>query len=91
MKIDIYDKISREDLTEELLLISDICGIETVQLLLRHFSGMSFYIPKISRLDGFIIKYLEDNSAKSCKEIANELSVSEQYIRVKKKNSIRRA
>lgn len=86
MKKDIFDRIEREDLTEELLLISDVCGIETVQILLRHYSGLSFYIPKISRFDGFVIRYINENLSKSCKEIANELSVSEQYIRIKKRS-----
>jgi len=81
MNNDIFSEIKTEDLTEELCLIEEVCGIVAVQSLMKHYSGMSFYIPKISRLDRFIQKYIKENSSKTFKQIANELSVSEQFIR----------
>ena len=86
--MDVYGQIEYEDLTYELKLMADACGIETVQKLLRHLGGMSFYLPKLSRLDNFIMKYLSQNKSKSLKEIAKDLKVSEQFLRMfRKRNS----
>lgn len=89
MKTDIYSQISNEDLTPDLRMIADACGIESVKGLLREFAGMSFYIPKLTRLERFIDKYLKANTEKSLKQIARDLNVSEQYLKnIKfKKNS----
>jgi hypothetical protein len=78
---DVFAKITEEDLTPDLRMISDACGIDSVKGLLREFGGMSFYIPKITRLDKFILKYLDENNEKSLKQIAKELNVSEQFLK----------
>ncbi len=78
---DIYEAISENELTEDLQLISSICGIEAVRQLLRHYSGMSFYVPKISRLDTFIIRYMKQHKDKTIKQLAQELKVSEQFLK----------
>lgn len=78
---DQFDEILYEDLTEDLKLLADYCGIELVRKAMRELSGMNFYIPKISRLDNFMIRYLRENRSKSRKEIAKFLNVSEQYLK----------
>lgn len=80
-----YTQIQENELTYELKMLSEICGIETVQKLMENYHGMSFYIPKLSRLDTFIDRYINENTDKSTKEIAQVLSVSEQLIRIRKK------
>ncbi len=77
----VYNEIKEEDLTPDLKMISDICGIDTVRILLKHFGGLTFYIPKLTRLDDFIRRYIKMYRDKSNKLIAKELGVSEQYIR----------
>ena len=81
MKKDVFDLISESDLTADLKLLSDVCGIETVKTLLRNLNGLSFYIPKISHLDTLVIKYYQLNKEKSYKIIAKELGVSEPYLK----------
>ncbi len=86
---DVFDLITDKDLTPDLKLLSDVCGIETVKTLLRNLNGLSFYIPKISHLDTLVIKYYQLNKDKSYKQIARELGVSEPYLKnlvVKKAN-----
>jgi hypothetical protein len=61
-------------------MLSDICGMDTVRLMLRNFSGLSFYIPKISRLDSLVIKYAKENPTKTFKQIAKDLNVSLQFL-----------
>ncbi len=78
---DIFGEISHEDLTEDLRIVASTCGIETVRNLLRNCAGMSIYIPRISRLDQFIVRYIRESRGKSFKQIARELGVSEQYIK----------
>lgn len=79
--MDVYNQIDFDDLTDDLQMMSNACGIETVQSLLRNFGGMSFYIPKLSRLDSFVWKYVKKNSDKTFKQIARELKVSEQFLK----------
>ncbi|MBM2814661.1 MAG: hypothetical protein HW421_1423 [Ignavibacteria bacterium] len=82
MMKDVFEQVCFHDLTPDLQLLAESFGIEIVRNLLRNFGGISFYIPKMSRLDGFIIKYIKENSGKSLKIIASELGVSEHFLRV---------
>lgn len=80
MKKDIFDLIEIEDLTIDLELIANVAGIEAVRNMLRNLQGAYLYIPKVSRLEKFVIKYMRNNANKSFKEIAVELGVSPQYL-----------
>lgn len=80
-RADIFGKIMQEDLTNDLQIVAETCGIEVVQNLLRNCSGLTIYVPKISHLDRFILRYVRENSHKSFKVIARELGVTEQHIR----------
>jgi hypothetical protein len=87
---DVYDLIALEDLTSDLAMVAESCGLDLVRKLLRNFGGISFYIPKLSRLESFVMRYLDSNKVKPNKEIAIELGVSETFlrdIRKKMKNS----
>jgi Mor family transcriptional regulator len=78
---DIYEEIEKEDLTEDLDMIANVCGLEVVRNLMRHYPGLSFYIPKVARLDTFVSRYLKTNKKLGFKKLANELCVSESYLR----------
>jgi hypothetical protein len=78
---DIYEGIEKEDLTEDLDMIADVCGIESVRKLMRNYPGLSFYIPKVARLDTFVVRYLKINKRRGFKQIAKDLGVSESYLR----------
>ncbi len=77
---DIFEKIEKSDLTEDLSLIADAMGLEVVRNLMRNLSGLYVYIPRISRLEKFVRRYMEENSDKPFKEIALDLNVSSQYL-----------
>lgn len=77
---DIYDNIQIEDLTDDLELIATVVGIDTLRNLMRKLQGAYLYIPKISRLEKFVIRYLQENQDKSLKQVAVELGVSTQYL-----------
>jgi Mor family transcriptional regulator len=87
-KIDIYELINEEDFTSDLKLLSSICGVEITRNIIRYLSGINFYIPKITKLDTFVINYLNNNKKKSIKELAQDLKISEQTVR-NVKNRIR--
>ncbi len=78
---DIFNLIGENDLTPDLVLMADICGLEAVRQMLRQFPGMGFYIPKLSRLDGFVNRYIKENTDKPVKILAKDLKVSEQYLK----------
>ncbi len=81
MHKDIYEEIEEEDLTQDLLLISQVIGFENVIKMLRELHGISFYIPNLTRLDNFILKYLQRNKNKHTKTIARELGVTEIFLK----------
>ncbi len=88
-KMDAYDSITNDDLTDDLRLLTEICGIDATKKLMRNYAGMSFYIPKLSRLDNFVPRYLKNNSDKSLKVIAKQLNCSEQFLKTMiKKNGV---
>jgi Mor family transcriptional regulator len=65
--------------------LSDIIGIENVIKLIENLGGTNFYIPKYSKLDKFVKRFLIINKGASNKKICLDLNVSEQYIRNFKK------
>ena len=79
---DVFELLTQDDLTSDLQLLQDFCGIDTIKVLLRNFGGLNFYIPKITRLESLVIKYVKGHSDKSYKQIAKELNVSEQYLKM---------
>lgn len=81
----IFDYITEDELTEDLRMLADVCGIDCVRKILENLSGMSFYIPKVSRFERFIDRYIAENNAKSIKALALELGVSDQYLRNKRR------
>ncbi len=78
---DVYDYVRESDLTSDLKLIMQSCGIETVKSMLRGLSGLSFYIPKITRLEDLVFRYYKENSEKSLKQVARDLGVSDAYLK----------
>lgn len=78
---DQYDEIQYDDLTDDLMIMAEHCGIDAVRQMLRELPGMSFYIPRISRLDKFISRFTKENRDKSRKEIAKKLRVTEQFLK----------
>ncbi|OGU58121.1 MAG: hypothetical protein A2X64_05640 [Ignavibacteria bacterium GWF2_33_9] len=84
---DIFEKIEREDLTEDLTLIADAMGIDVVRNLMRTLSGMYIYIPRVSRLERFVKRYMTENAERPFKEIALDLNVSSQYLWKLRRNS----
>ncbi|MCX7880413.1 MAG: hypothetical protein N2517_07105 [Ignavibacteria bacterium] len=80
-KNDVLSKLELEDLTDDLKLVASACGLDTVRQLLRNCPGMSIYVPKLSRLERFIVKYIKQNPEKSFKMLAKELGVTEQHIK----------
>ncbi len=78
---DVYELIKREDLTEDLKMLQEVCGLEALKKILRGMAGISVYIPRITRLESLVLKYIKSNPEQSFKQIANDLSVSDAYIR----------
>ena len=59
--MNILQNLQYEDLTEDLQMIYDVCGEETVIRLIENLGGLSFYVPKITRFDDLIYRYIRDN------------------------------
>jgi hypothetical protein len=81
MMEDIFEMILESDLTPDLKLLNDVCGIETVKNLLRELSGINLYIPKLSHLNSVVRKYMKKHPEKSYKQIAKEIGVSETFLK----------
>ena len=78
---DVFEMVETDDLTADLQIITEICGIETVRKLLKHFAGLNFYIPKLSRLETFVLRYIKLNKSIGFKRMAKDLGVSEYFLR----------
>ncbi len=76
------------DLTEDLQMIYDVCGEAVVIQMIENLGGLSFYVPKITRFDDLIYRYIRENKAETLKKLAMRLGVTEQYLKclVKKYN-----
>jgi len=73
--------IEFEELTDDLQFVADKCGIDTARELIKNLQGTNIYIPKISKMRDYIIRYIKENSDKKTKQLATELDVSENFVR----------
>ena len=83
--MNILNEIEYDDLTDDMKMLHDLCGKETVVKLLENFGGLSFYIPKLTSFESLIYRFIRQNIRLSDKKIAVALGVSEQYIKTLKK------
>jgi hypothetical protein len=85
---DFYDKINYDDLNPDIQMIADVCGIESARMIIRHLGGLQFYIPKVTGYERFVNRFMDENKGMKLKDIAKELGVSEQYLKIlQKRNS----
>lgn len=78
---DIFDMLEEDDLTTDLQLLSDVCGIEIVKQIIKDLNGLNFYIPKITHLETLVMRYAKLNKHKPIKIIAKELGISEPHLK----------
>jgi hypothetical protein len=78
---DIYDDILYDDLPEDLQMISDTTGIDTVRHLLKTCSSTKIYIPRMAKLTKFLLRYIATHKEKGFKRISREIGVSEQHLK----------
>jgi hypothetical protein len=83
-KQELIEMLTEDDLSnfEDLYLIYEACGLEIVKLILLAFSDNTSTIkkPSLKAMMELIKKYISQHQTKSDKQIATDLSVSENYI-----------
>lgn len=77
------DLITEKNLSPDMQLVADVCGIEVVRTLMAQLPGLRIYIPHPSRVSSIVRQYIVQRSAEggSPAEIARELGLSVRYIR----------
>lgn len=81
-KIDLYEHIQKDDLSEDLKMLAEICGMDVVVKLMKNYAGLQFYIPKINSFKNIYKRTIKNESNSiSNKDLAAKLEVSEEYIR----------
>lgn len=81
-KIDLFNNLTQDDLSNDLKMIADLCGMEIVIQLMRNYAGLQFYIPKISSFKSVYIRIIQSEGLNaSNKDLASKLDVSEEFIR----------
>lgn len=67
---------------EDLYLLKEACGFETVKKILLAFSDRTEYIkkPSLLRFDSLFLRYIAENKHKTNKQLAKELNVSPSHI-----------
>lgn len=78
---DALELLNKEELSSDMSMLADIIGMDNIRELIRQMSGLNLYIPKVSSLRTFVKKYIKLNSLKTFKELAKDLTVSEQHVR----------
>lgn len=78
---DILELVEYDDLTADMQTVADIIGMEAVKKLIKDYDGMSFYVPKLTKMENPVKKYLAANKGKNCKNLARELGRSQATIR----------
>ncbi len=82
---DFYDEIKYDELSTDIQMIADVCGIECTRNIIRHLGGLQFYIPKVTGYESFVFRYMTENRNLRLKDIAKKLGVSEQYLKIVRK------
>lgn len=77
----IFELLTENDLTPDLKILLDVCGMDTVKIILKKLNGLNLYIPGIAHLDTLVYKYIRKNPDKTTKQLAYELGVSETYLK----------
>ena len=85
-EVSIYDQIPVDEFSDDLMLIMNICGEDTVRELLKNLGGTTFYIPKITYFKDFIESTIMKTD-KTDKQLAMHLGISEQCIRITRKKA----
>ncbi len=81
MTNEVLSMMEPDDLTPDMRLIYDILGPEPVKQLLKHYGGLGFHVPKMSRFRDLTRRYMKKHPEKTFKEIAADLNVSEVYVK----------
>lgn len=79
--MNIFSDLQYNELDEDMKFVADSCGMDTVINMLHKLGGLQFYIPKITKLDKFILRKWRESELKTIKEFAREINVSETYLR----------
>lgn len=81
-KIDLYQQLQNEDLSDDLKMLAEICGMDVVITLMKNYAGLQFYIPRISSFKNVYKRaLLNESKLISNKDLAAKYDVSEEYIR----------
>ena len=80
------NSLKMEDLSPEMELIAQLCGIEIVKQLIDSYGGLRFYVPKLSHNKDLVSRYINNNISTNNWKLALELGVSISYVsKIKKK------
>ena len=83
----LVDLIEQDDLTGDLKLIADSCGMDVVRALLDSCSGVTFYIPNPSAMGNVVKRYIDQRFGRAprgeleIKSLAVELGMSTSSVR----------
>ncbi len=80
--------ITIDDLTEDMKLIAESCGIEVAHALMLNMPGLRFYVPAPQRMTDVVFRYIMSDRRKrkqpyteaDQKKIALSLSISTAYV-----------
>lgn len=77
----IYSSIRRDELSDDMGLLADLCGLDNIQKIMEAYHGLSFYVPQVTYHHKFIMRYLKEHRNQPIKKLAVYLGVSEVYVR----------
>lgn len=87
MEARLVDVVSIDDLSEDMKMIAELCGMETAKALLQYCSGVQVYIPRLERIPGVMRKLIRERygerplTESEIKALAVEMRLSPSYLR----------
>lgn len=75
-KIDIKEFIEIEDLSADMQVVAEACGIEVARILVEKCASLRIHIPKFANLRTSVVKAVESNQHLRPTELARSLQVS---------------
>lgn len=75
----ILEHLDYTDLTDDLKIIADECGMETVKIILETFDGTAIYIPTVNNIESLLLKYLRFRENENPRKLRKEIGRSIEY------------
>ncbi|MGE5478997.1 MAG: hypothetical protein ACM3U1_01060 [Chloroflexota bacterium] len=81
MKEDVYAMLQFEELTPDMQMLAEVCGMDVMRKILREFGGIFLYVPKVTSFKKFLKRMIAERESMPRCKLASLLGVSSMTLR----------